>query len=82
MAHITIHTPNVSKTPLTWLARIFRSEPVNVARPAKDPHVGAKAALLDAIDHGYTIKDTGEIARLPRFARTHLRTMVDSSFDF
>lgn len=37
----------------------------------------ARRDLLDKIEHGYTIEETGAHAKVPGFAKTHLKTLVE-----
>ncbi len=37
----------------------------------------ARRDLLDQIEHGFTIENSGEHAEVPGFAKTHLKTLVE-----
>ncbi len=47
----------------------------NIAPIAQTDH---KANLLKAIDDGYIVEETGELATVPQYARAHLKAAVET----
>jgi hypothetical protein len=56
----------------------IRVKPRNAAISDASPKLEtARRDLLDQIEHGFTIEDTGARAKVPGFAKTHLKTLVE-----
>ena len=51
----------------------FERQTTETSSDALPDHI---TGLIEKIENGYVVDDTGELAQLPRFARTHLKTSV------
>ena len=82
MTNIAIENGNQT---LTW-GRLLRSvfhfpsdksaAKREASAPAEEVLTDQTAELIEKIENGYMIDDTGQLTQFPRLARTHLKTIV------
>ena len=55
-----------------------RRSPTVDGRATAGAEADDRVKLIAKIDHGFEIEETGQTASVPRFARAHLKTLVET----
>lgn len=75
MTYLDVNSANISRSTFWQVVKGFFAADARTPKK-KGGEADHASELLDMVENGFIVEETGERAELPQFARTHLKTMI------